>query len=75
MVQLCRCLSVLWGHFGDTAGAVGGGATHGALNPYGSSVGQSAGVVVKFRTVLLLCLPCGASVLALGFEATGKCFL
>lgn len=71
----CWCLSVLRGRFRDTAGVVGGGATDGALNPCGSSVGLSAGAAVEFRTVLLGRLLHGASVPALGFEAAGKCFL
>lgn len=71
----CWCPSVLRGRFGDTAVVVGGGATDGAWNPYRSSVGLCAGVAMKFRTVLLDLLLCGASVLALGFEAARKCFL
>lgn len=52
-----------------------GASMDGALNTYGSSVGLSAGVVVKFRTILLGFLLHGASVPRLGFEAAGKCFL
>lgn len=70
----CWCLSALQGHFRDAAGVVAGGTTDGTLNPYGSSVGLSAGVAVKFRTVPGFLLH-GASLLVLGFEAAGKCFL
>lgn len=62
LVSVCLA-GTFWGH------GWCGGAKNGALNLCGSFVGLSVGLAVKFRTILLGCVLCGGSVLALGFEA------